>query len=182
MPAMTDQKFAEFFAVMTGIYGHKWVSQYGTDTDSISARVWRDGLASLEILQVASAVRHYKNQSIGAAWPPSVPEFRCEALGLPTLAAYRHAMVSKQVTPFTLLASRFVDSYRLRNSSAKEHDKLIEDAYKLAMEAIERGEELPVVHQAVERQPVPQYEERPKTPEEEARTREMIESARRMFA
>lgn len=179
---MTDQKFAEFFAVMAGIYGHKWVSQYGTDTDSVSARVWRDGLASLELVQIGAAVRHYKNQSIAATWPPSIPEFRREALGLPSLAAYRHALINKQVSPFTLLASRYVDSYRLRNASSKEHDKLTEEAYQLACEAIERGEDLPVVHEAIEAKPEPKREYVPPTPEQAAKIRAIIEAGKEALA
>lgn len=182
MPIMTDQKFAEFFAVMAGIYGHKWVSQYGTDTDSVSARVWRDGLASLELAQVGAAVRHYKNQSIAATWPPSIPEFRREALGLPSMAAYRHALLSKQVSPFTLLASRFVDSYRLRNASDREHDKLTEEAYQLACEALELGEELPEVHVAIEQRPAPRFEHVPPTPEQEAKIRAIIEAGKEALA
>ena len=143
MSAMTDRKFAEFFAVMAGIFGHKWVSQYGQDPDSIAARVWNDGLTGLSLKQIAEAVKHYKNRSIADAWPPSLPEFRQVAYGLPSLAEARHALRTGTATPFTKVMWRFIDGYRFKQASYDAADRMASEAYELAVKAIITGEELP---------------------------------------
>jgi hypothetical protein len=181
MPAMSDQKFAEFFAVMSGIFGHKWISQVGTNPDGISARVWRDGLSSLEIPQIAEAIQHYKNNSLSAVWPPSLPEFRLQALGLPSLNAYRHLLATGQVTPFTLLANSFLDAYRLKLASAKEHDALTERAYWLSCEAVEHGAALPEVPVMIEAQPV-KRNKAPPTPEQVESIKASIAAAKELLS
>lgn len=143
MSAMTDRKFAEFFAVMAGIFGHKWASQYGTEPDGISARVWNDGLTGLTLPQIAEAVKHYKNRSIADAWPPSLPEFRQVAYGLPSLAEARHALRTGTATPFTKAMWRFIDGYRYKQASYDAADRMAAEAYELAVKAITSGEELP---------------------------------------
>lgn len=143
MSAMTDRKFAEFFAVMAGIFGHKWTSQYGTDPDGITARVWNDGLSGLSLKQIAEAVRHYKNHSIADAWPPSLPEFRQVAHGLPSLAQARHDLRSGTATPFTKAMWRFIDGYRWKQASYDVADRMAAEAYQLAVAAITSGEPLP---------------------------------------
>ena len=143
MTAMTDRKFAEFFAVMAGIYGHKWVSQYGTEPDGISARVWNDGLSGLSLKQIAEAVRYYKNQSTSAVWPPSLPEFRQVAFGLPSLAQAKHDLRNGTATPFTKVLWRFIDGYRWKQASYDAADRMAAEAYELAVAAVTSGEPLP---------------------------------------
>lgn len=143
MSAMTDRKFAEFFAVMAGIFGHKWTSQYGQNPDGIAARVWNDGLSGLSLKQIAEAVKHYKNQSIADAWPPSLPEFRQVAYGLPSLAQARHDLRQGNATPFTKILWRFIDGYRWKQASYDAADRMAAEAYELAVKAITSGEELP---------------------------------------
>jgi hypothetical protein len=143
MSAMTDRKFAEFFAVMSGIYGHKWVAQYGNEPDGISARVWNDGLDGLTLPQIANAVRYYKNTSVTAVWPPSLPEFRSVALGVPTLAKVKHDLRTGTATPFIKILWRFIDGYRWKQASYEAADRMAAEAYELAVACLTGGEPMP---------------------------------------
>jgi hypothetical protein len=143
MTAMTDRKFAEFFAVMSGVYGHKWVAQYGNQPDAISARVWNDGLDGLTLAQIATAVRYYKNQSVADAWPPSLPEFRGVALGVPTLAKAKHDLRTGNATPFSKVMFRFLDGYVFKQASYKDADRMAAEAYELAVACVTGGEPMP---------------------------------------
>lgn len=140
---MNEQKFAEFFAVMAGIFGHKWSSQYGEDPTSITARVWNDGLASLSLKQIANGIKHYKNVSITAVWPPSLPEFRCNALDIPSLAQARYNVTQRHTDGFTRMVFSKIDTYLLARADQRLADQIIREAYEVAVFAVMNGDLLP---------------------------------------
>lgn len=140
---MTDQKFAEFFAVMLGIFGHKWTLHYGDDPSGISARVWKDGLAGLNLKQIAEAIRHYKNASVTDSWPPSLPDFRRVAMGIPSLAKAKHDLRTGNTTPFSKVMWRFLDGFVYRQASYRDADRMAGEAYEMAVAALTGGEAMP---------------------------------------
>jgi hypothetical protein len=141
---LTADQFADFFAIMGGLYGHQWRSQYGDNPSGAGAAVWKSGLSSLTAEQISLAVKHYRKISISSDWPPNVIEFRRKALNIPSLAAIKLALRNSDKTPFSRLVWTHIDGHRWRNASAAECDRMAADAYTLACEAIERGEQLPV--------------------------------------
>jgi len=69
---------------MGEIYGHKWVSGYGevlvsTGDLSQTAETWLIGLSGVTGEQFASGLEVCVTS--GAAWPPTLPEFREMCLG-----------------------------------------------------------------------------------------------------
>lgn len=174
MPAMNDQKFAEFFAVMAGIFGHKWTSQYGENPENISARVWNDGLSELSLQQIAFAIRHYKNHNVTAIWPPSLPEFRSVALGIPTLGQIRFDIARKNKTPFTQLVWQKLDGYLLARADQRMADSMIREAYELALIAVVNGEPLPEPVELLDAPVKPEF--KPANPETVAKFKAEIES------
>lgn len=140
---MNDQKFAEFFAVMLGIFGHKWVLHYGDDPTGISAKVWKDGLTGLTLKQIADAIRYYKNRAVTETWPPSLPEFRSKSLGIPSLAQAKHDLRAGTATPFTKIMFRFLDGFVFKSASCRDADRMASDAFELAVNCVIGGEALP---------------------------------------
>lgn len=162
---MNDQKFAEFFAVMMGIFGHKWTLHYGDDPTGISARVWKDGLSELSLVQIAEAIRYYKNKSITSIWPPSLPEFRSVALNIPSIAQVRHDINKKINTPFARLTRSKLNIYAFERTDERGADSMLKEAYQLAVNDLENG--VPLPEELVEVEHIPPVFV-PETPEQTA--------------
>jgi hypothetical protein len=129
---------------MTEIYGHKWTSAYGEDAESGAGETWAIGLSGLDARDI--------NTGLSAAitsndpWPPTLPQFRAMCLGIPTLAAVMLAIRTKaKATPFLVMLWQNLDSYRLRQASADQADRLVRDAYELTREHVMQGRALPPV-------------------------------------
>lgn len=138
-------KFSEFFAIMGGLFGHRWTSQYGDDPGGNSAKVWIDSLNKLTVRQIAEGVKFYRAESLGE-WPPTIPEFRRVCLGAPSIAQVKADIRNSTVTPFSLMVRGHIDTYRLKQSSQKDADRLIEDAYAIALADLASGKPLPQVN------------------------------------
>lgn len=128
--------------MMAGLYGHKWISSYGTSDikldDDGNARpdsgIWAKALSGVSGQQIAYGMK-LCTQRTGeqAAWPPSAPEFRdmCLAgqstLGIPDVAtAWREAVEAssdvinwKFSHPIVHEAARLTDWYSIRNGVPK---------------------------------------------------------------
>lgn len=62
--------------MMSSMYGHKWVSSYGSEVDP--DRVWLAALDSVTPEQIKNGLRRCATE--GMEWPPSAPEFRAMCL------------------------------------------------------------------------------------------------------
>lgn len=72
---------ADLWVGMARLYGHRWTSNYGTsDRGDMWLRVLGDLTPALLARGIGACCRR------GDAWPPSAPEFRALALGLPAAA------------------------------------------------------------------------------------------------
>jgi nucleotide-binding universal stress UspA family protein len=132
----------KLWVMMAGLYGHKWVSSYGTSDikldDAGNARpdsgIWGKALAGISGQQIAYGMK-LCTQRTGeqAAWPPSAPEFRdmCLAsqstLGIPDVAAaWREAVEAssdvinwKFSHPIVQEAAKLTDWYSIRHGIPK---------------------------------------------------------------
>lgn len=128
---------------MAEIYGHRWTSAYGDDAGASPGQTWAKGLAGLSPEQIGHGV----TAALASAdpWPPSLPEFRRLCFGVPTLAAIRHELRPGESTasPFARLVWQYLDGYRYRNADADKSDRLLADAYEMAVDYVMRGGELP---------------------------------------
>lgn len=132
----------KLWVMMAGLYGHKWISSYGTSDIKLDdagnprpdSGIWGKALAGISGQQIAYGMK-LCTQRTGeqAAWPPSAPEFRdmCLAgqstLGIPDItAAWREAVEAstdptqwKFSHPIVHEAGRLTDWYSIRNGIPK---------------------------------------------------------------
>lgn len=131
----------------TALYGHAWVSVHGlvphdkAGTLSMSGDTWGRALAGLSAQQIAAGIEACVAE--GAEFPPSAPRFRAMCLGVPSLAAVRSELRHGESSPFARAVWAELDSFRYRQASAEQADRLLRDAYELVCDRIMRGEALP---------------------------------------
>lgn len=147
-PPLPKSATDELWMRMASRYGHAWVSQYGASPAGIAAAEWRSTLAGLSPQQVRVG---FENDTLRAAdWPPSSTRFRSMCLDMPELSEVSHRLQKAldphrkvDFCPFDRLVMQFLDTYRWRNSSCKESDRLLRDAYGMARDHVMAGGELP---------------------------------------
>lgn len=128
--------------MMAGLYGHKWISSYGTSDTKLDddgkprpdSGIWGKALAGISGPQIAHGMKLCATRAGDqAAWPPSAPEFRdmClagqSALGIPDVAtAWREAVEAstdpmswKFSHPIVQEAARLTDWYSIRTGTPK---------------------------------------------------------------
>lgn len=128
---------------MASIYGHRWATNFGEDVENEAADTWAVGLADMTGAQLAQGLQACARS--GPAWPPTLPEFRCMCLGVPTLAEVALALRpgAPEASPFVRLVWSFLDGYQLRGASDREARGMIRDAYELARASMLTGIALP---------------------------------------
>lgn len=131
----------------TDLYGHAWISVHGlTPQDeagalTMSGDTWGRVLAGLTAQQIAAGLDACVTE--GAEFPPSAPRFRAMCLGVPSLAAVRSELRHGESSPFARAVWAELDSFRYRQASAEQADRLLRDAYELVCDRVMRGEALP---------------------------------------
>lgn len=129
---------------MAEIYGHRWTSAYGETADDAGAgETWAKGLAGITGEQLGEGLK----ACLASAdpWPPTLPEFRARCLGIPSLAQVRLELRGNARSRFTLQVWQGLDSYRFKQATSEQSDRLLRDAYELAREHVMRGGELPLL-------------------------------------
>lgn len=132
----------KLWVMMAGLYGHKWISSYGTSDikldDSGNPRpdsgIWGKALSGITGQQIAVGMKvctHRTGEQ--AAWPPSAPEFRDMCLAgksvhnIPDVeAAWREAVEAssdlmnwKFSHPIVQECGRLTDWYSIRTGTPK---------------------------------------------------------------
>lgn len=159
LSALPDALRRKLWVRMAEIYGHRWTSAYGDDSEGGAALTWAKGLAGLSPQQIGDGV----TAALASAdpWPPTLPEFRRMCFDIPTLAQVRYEVRPGQdaTSPFARLVWSYLDSYQFRNVHQDKADRILAEAYELAVEHVMRGGELPEPSVAlappVEPKPVP---------------------------
>lgn len=125
------------------MFGHTWVSQYGAQPDGIAADTWAVALGGLSGSQIATGLR--ETLLTGGEWPPSAPRFRRMCFGIPRLSAVRLDLRQTNTvrSPFSNKVWSFVDGYRYIRATVDDADRMLRDAYELAVDDVMRGGELP---------------------------------------
>lgn len=144
---------------MAEIYGHKWVSQYG----SSPLKTWAVRLGSLSREQIGHGVNACAHSNMD--WPPSLPEFcaLCQpdasSLGLPDIeSAFQECMrCSHEPSSHRFsheavrLAAETVGWYVLRRCLPSEQEvrKRFASAYGAMIGKVQRGEPLSAPLEAI---------------------------------
>jgi hypothetical protein len=132
----------KLWVMMAGLYGHKWISSYGTSDIKVDeagnprpdSGIWGKALSGISGQQIAYGMKLCTTRTgEQAAWPPSAPEFRdmCLAgqsnLGIPDVAtAWREAVEAssdvinwKFSHPIVQEAAKLTDWYSIRTGTPK---------------------------------------------------------------
>lgn len=128
---------------MTEIYGHKWTSAYGEDAEKGAGLTWAKGLMEVTPRQLAAGL----SGAIASSdpWPPTLPEFRRLCLGIPSLGAVQFELRNNKGarSPFLCQVWTYVDGYLFARADQTRADRMLRDAYELAVEFVMRGGALP---------------------------------------
>lgn len=131
---------------MAEIYGHRWTSAYGEDASKGAGQTWSKGLAQLSVEQIASGIESIVKA--GDAWPPTLPEFRFACMHIPSIALVRRTLRYDYERTgagfgFARLVWNNLDGYRFRNGTAELADRMIAEAYELAVVHVMSGGQIP---------------------------------------
>ncbi|MEF2147767.1 hypothetical protein [Aquilutibacter rugosus] len=126
---------------MVEIYGQLWTDKYGDDWETGAGQTWAKGLAGLADTEIGRGVAACVTR--GTPWAPSLPEFRLLCMGIPSKARVAFELKQGDRSPFTCMVLARLDSHAYRASGAKDAERLLRDAYELAVEARMSGEPLP---------------------------------------
>lgn len=127
---------------MAEIYGHTWVSGYTADPDGTAGQTWGKGLAGLSGQDIARGLSACL--ASGDEFPPTLPKFRKMCMGIPSQARVAWEISQSQRSPFTCMVLARLDGYRYKSAHGKDAERLLRDAYELAVEARMSGEPLPL--------------------------------------
>lgn len=143
---------------MTAIYGHRWVSTYGTkptkdDTTelTIGAATWSAGLTGITDKQIALGLQACVFSDDG--WPPSLPEFRQMCLSIPTFAeiatavqrylgAHANERDATALSPFAFTLLQRMDVYRFRMATSDGGTSMLKLHYEAIRDEVLKGAEL----------------------------------------
>ena len=120
--------------VMSDLYGHRWVSNYGADAGGSAGQTWAHGLRDLTGGQLAIGVGKCAQGATADGWPPTLPQFRELCLDVIPFAQvadditraprYRH--------PFTRMVWAKVDGHLFGQSSQESAERMLRRAYDAA--------------------------------------------------
>lgn len=133
---------------MAAIYGHRWTSAYGERCDdddgvlTLPGDTWQRGLAGVGEQRIGVGLDGCLMSA--DPWPPTLPAFRAMCFAVPSFPAVLMVFRGRSTpTPFSRLASQFIDGYRMRQADVDKADRMIRDAYDLAREHVMAGGALP---------------------------------------
>jgi len=165
-----------------GAWGPKWSKYFGdlpvNDDGSLTVvgALWAKGLGLFDRETVMAALE--RHIAVGNAWPPNLPELRLSCLGIPSFAQVKRALLRPDGSThhaFVRSVWSLVETWQLRTAGNEQAEKLLREAYTLALESLWEGNPLPEPPAAeIESQPV---ERNPPTPEQLERHLAEIRSA-----
>jgi hypothetical protein len=156
---------------MNGAFPHKWTSALGdlpvNDDGSLTrtGAIWQRGLTGIDDVMLR---RGFEECVLRAdEWPPSLPGFRAMAMGVPSLAAVkadlRGTTLPHERAQFTRLVWQYLDHYRMARSDSETSERLLREAYELAVDYILHGGPMPEASKALT--PAPPQPRTPAKPE-----------------
>jgi hypothetical protein len=126
---------------MVQMFGHRWISSYGVDGSNSTGALWAKGLCGLTDSQIGNGLTALLASA--DEWPPSLPAFRKLCLGIPTLGTVQFELrtptTRARASAFSSLVWSLLDHYRFSNASIVIADRLLRDAYLLAVEQVMTG-------------------------------------------
>lgn len=132
---------------------------------TVAGNLWANGLAGFSEPQILGTLAYYVE--IGSSWPPNLPQVRKHCAGIPELARVRQELLGREPkrTGFARLVWSYLDTYQLARVDQDKADRMIRDAYDLAVENLLSGRvEVPQESPAVTHEEAEPYAPDPNTP------------------
>lgn len=140
--------------MMAQLYGHRWVSSYGAEVDTLG--VWRATLKGVSAADMRQAFTRLVDS--GNEWPPSAPEFAAlcrNNYGLPPLADVTASLIAAvkdsahvrvhDMTRHVYAVWRELDAYAFRLADDRAMRGAVKAAYESVCNRLKAGLELPEV-------------------------------------
>jgi len=135
------QAIKGIWLAMNSIYGHRWNSSYGLTPNTLHIDIWQQGLEGLDENQIRTGLRAcYK---LTDEWPPSLPQFRKLCLAIPPFILVKQNIGQLERTAFTQFVMGFLDHWQYRQADQYQAEKLLRNAYELAVYQRMNGAALP---------------------------------------
>ncbi len=128
---------------MAGIYFNRWTGPMGSDPNAPEMRAWVADMRSLTMAQIDEGLKACRQDP--SEWPPSPGMFKARCLGVPRFARARFEITGKpdSRSMFVRKMWEFVDAFAYRKAQQDKADRMLRDAYDLAVEFVLAGGELP---------------------------------------
>lgn len=129
-----------------GGWGHRWVSSLGElpvdDSGRLTAAgaLWAAQLGGMPEQSILEAVQHFAGR---LEWPPSLAELRKHVLGIPCLDVVADD-IGRMKHRFTRLVWRNLDHWKFTRAPERQAERMLRNAYHLAVEQRMGGQELPM--------------------------------------
>jgi len=135
------QMVKDIWLAMSTIYGHRWISGYGAQPNTLAVQLWGEGLEGLDETQIKTGIQACFK--LTDEWPPSLPQFRKLCLDIPPLMQVKQDMRQSHRPPFTQFVMGFLDHWNYRQADQYHAEKLLRQAYDLAVHHRMNGALLP---------------------------------------
>lgn len=142
---------------LTAIYGHRWTSAYGENPAGLGGDTWAAGLFGITPQELATGLEACAFTRADP-WPPTLPEFRCLCLSIPTLTAVRLDIAKPERQPFTRMVLAQLDMFSFTRAEQAKAERLLSDAYDHARELRLAGVEPPALQAVLTADPPPPYQ------------------------
>lgn len=147
---------AELWVRMTSIFGSRWSSQYGSTPEGVDLIEWGEAIKGLTPSALQVGMRAIRTS--GREWPPTAPEFRSLCMAIPALVEVQRELAgADEATPFGRLVWQFVDAWRYRHADVATAQRMLQQAYELAVARTLQGNPLPEPSPAIAPEPVREF-------------------------
>lgn len=134
---------------MIAAFPNRWAPSMGESPQTtegqltVAGDTWARFLAGMTPDQLAKGLEAAVCSPSG--WPPTLPEFKAKALGIPSFSEVKAQLADRGGTrhPFAIATWRRLDSWSYRQAPELVADKLLRCAYDDAHAAVMAGQPLP---------------------------------------
>ena len=127
---------ARLWVAANGIWGAKWTKHLGelpvddSGALTLAGAIWAKGLAGFGERRIMAAVEKFALSA--GEWPPNLPEMRRECFDIPALREVRRDL-DERSHGFTRMVLEFIDHWAYGRADRREADRMLADAYELAV-------------------------------------------------
>lgn len=128
---------------MSAMFGHTWVSQYGSSPEGVARETWLAVIGDLSPRQIGSGLDALKSSAM--EWPPSAPRFRAMCFPFPSIREVRKEIERRDGTDcdFSAYILRMIDRYQYQQGTISTRERILKEAYTDLKTYVLDGFEIP---------------------------------------